>query len=50
LRYELDKEKREGIPQHLVDTSTLGHVHVPCGHPPVEFSEVLEMLVQHFVS
>lgn len=50
LRYELDKEKREGIPLHHVHSSTLSGVHVPCGSPPADFGEVLEMLVQHFVA
>lgn len=49
IRYELDEEKRENIPQHHMNTSYIQDVHVPCGGAPVDFGEVLDMIIQNFV-
>lgn len=50
MRYDLNETQRYKIPLHHMNISSLGDdVHVPCGGAPVEFGEVLEMIVQHFV-
>lgn len=49
VRYELDEEKRENIPQHHMNTSFIKDAHVPCGGAPVDFGEVLDMIIQDFV-
>lgn len=49
LRYDMDKEKRRNIPRHHFQTSALEGSHLPCGGAPVDFGEVLEAIVGHFL-
>ena len=48
VRYDMDEELREGIPQYHVQFSGIESIHAPCGGR-VEIHQVLDMITQQFL-
>lgn len=50
LRYDLDETQRPGIPPHHMQVDTTGtNVHLPCGVPPIDLGEMLEVIIKHYL-
>lgn len=48
IRYDMDEEKREGIPQHHVQFSAIEKIHAPCAGR-VNIEDVLDMIGNQFL-